>query len=268
MIIDTHAHLADPKFAGDLEDVLRRAGEAGVGRVIAVGDAIDSSAACLEMARRHPSLLFATAGVHPHNAKTFGAEAERQIRQMAQGSLAQGSLAQEPKCVAIGEIGLDYHYRFSTPEAQRAAFAAQLALARELRLPAVIHCREAFDDLFSILRENPLGEAGGVVHCFTGSPEQARAILDLGLCLGAGGIVTFPKAASLREAIRQAPLESLLLETDSPYLAPVPHRGERNEPAFTRDVAAFLARDRRIPLEILAAATTANAARLFHLSIS
>lgn len=255
MIIDTHAHLTDPRFNDDLEAVLRRAIETGVGRIVVVGDAIASSLAGLELARRHPGLLSATVGIHPHHAREFDAASIAQLR----------TAAGDEMCVAIGEIGLDYHYNFSPGAAQREAFAAQLDLARELDLPTVIHCRDAFDDLFEILRNHPPAAAGSVLHCFTGSRDRARRALDSGLFLGAGGMITFEKSVELRQAIAAAPLESLLLETDAPYLAPVPHRGRRNEPAYAADVAAFLAGQRSLPLQQIARTTTVNATRLFRL---
>ncbi|MCX7047472.1 MAG: TatD family hydrolase [Candidatus Sumerlaeota bacterium] len=253
MLIDTHAHLTSADFSADLGAVLERARAAGVERIIAVADSIASSAACLGIAGRHSDFICASAGVHPHRAGEFDAAAAAWIREAAR----------RPECVAIGEIGLDYHYDFSPPDAQRAAFATQLDLARELNLPAIIHCREAWDDVFALLREHPLAAGGGVMHCFTGSSAEAQAALESGLFLGVGGIVTFKKAGGIREAIAGAPLDRLVLETDAPYLAPIPHRGKRNEPAFTRAVAEFLARERNLPLEAIAAETTANAIRLF-----
>lgn len=255
MIIDTHAHLADPKFDDDRDDAVARAKDAGVDRIVCVGADVESSRAAVDLAKQHRGTVWATAGVHPHDARKCDDDAIAALRK----------LAKSKRCVAIGEIGLDYYYEFSTPEAQRAALSAQLELANELSLPVILHCRDAFDDMEAILREQPIGKAGGVAHSYTGSPEQAKVHLEMGLMLGVGGIFTFKRSKDIREAITVAPLESLLVETDSPYLAPTPYRGRRNEPAYTRAIVERLAAERGLSSNEVAEATTRNAVRLFGL---
>ena len=255
-MIDSHCHLADEAFAADLDAVIDRAKAAGLSSALCIIAAADDA----EMRRaadvrdRWSAVRFAT-GVHPHNAGTFagGAAAVAALRE---------SVTRLDAC-AIGEIGLDYHYDFSEPSIQQEVFAAQIELAVELGLPVIIHTREATDDTFAILRESGRGNVRGVFHCFTGDPGMARRALDLGFDISLAGIVTFPKAEALREAARFVPSDRVLIETDSPYLAPVPHRGKRNEPAFVARVLDELAALRAEPREALDRATDANFARLF-----
>jgi TatD DNase family protein len=255
-VIDSHCHLADDAFAGDLEDVIRRARDAGLQGalcILSAGDAKEAAAAARVRAA-WPAVRFSI-GVHPHNAGPF----EERVDDVA-GVVRSG--VEEWSAVAIGEIGLDYHYDFSPRPVQQAVFRAQTALAIELSRPVVIHTREATDDTFAILRE-----AGpslrGVFHCFTGDVAMARAALDIGFYVSLAGIVTFPRAESLRDVAAFVPADRLLVETDSPYLAPVPYRGRRNEPAFVARVAETLAGLRGVSAADLGAQSTANFEALF-----
>jgi TatD DNase family protein len=227
-LIDSHCHLADERFAPDREQVLARARAAGVVAMVCVGAHPGEWDAVLALAAAEPD-VHAALGVHPHHAAA-AAGAWQALRPLARAG----------RLVALGEIGLDYHYDFAPRDRQRDAFAAQLALAQELDLPIIIHEREAADDLLAILDRE--GCPPGVWHCFAGGPDLAAEALGRGLHLGFGGLVTFPKGTEgIRAAARLCPRQRLLLETDAPYLAPVPHRGRRNEPAFLADTARFLA---------------------------
>jgi len=197
--------------------------------------------------------LYATVGVHPHDARKATAQTWDRMRE----------LLAHPKVVALGEIGLDYHYDHSPRDVQRRVFAEQLRIAREARKPVIIHTREAWEDTFRLIEEHwAATRLGGIMHCFSGSPREAEQALGMGLHLGCGGVITFPKADRVRDAARMAPPERLLLETDAPYLAPVPHRGRRNEPAFILEIAKKMAEIRGETPEAVAAATTANFRRL------
>jgi TatD DNase family protein len=249
MLIDTHCHLADPEYDADRGEVLARAWAAGVGRVVVIGASRTSADRALALAADEPRLSVA-AGVHPHDARDWSAAAAEWLR----------ALLRRPEVVAAGEMGLDYHYDHSPREAQRAAFEAQLALAREAGKPVVIHAREADEDVAAVLRAHP--DVKGVLHSFSSGPGLLRAGLDLRHYVSFSGMVTF-KNWRLDQAILETPLDRLLLETDGPYLAPVPHRGRRNEPAFVRHVAERIAAVRGMPVDELIAATAANAARVF-----
>jgi TatD DNase family protein len=257
-IIDSHCHLADEAFSHDLPAVVARAREAGLERalvVLAAGDDTEASRA-IQVQSLWPEARFAI-GVHPHAAQTFAgepADAARAVREQ---------LAAAPSARAVGEIGLDYHYDFAPRDVQQDVFRAQLRLARELDLPVVIHTREADLDTLAILREEGGGQVRGVLHCFTGTAALAHAGLELGLYISLAGIITFPKAAALREAVADVPCDRLLVETDSPFLAPVPYRGSRNEPAHVGRVVAALAGLRGLDAADLAARTTANFHALF-----
>lgn len=234
-MIDSHCHLADEVFAQDLEPVIERARQAGLERVLVVlaaGDAGEEAQAdrVLDL---WDAVRFAI-GVHPHAAHAFASDPGRAA------SVVRDQLARMPQARAIGEAGLDYHYDFSPRDIQQQVFRAQVRLARELDLPIVIHTREADEDTLAILGEVG-GPLRGVLHCFTGSLSLARAGLALGLHISVAGIVTFPKAADLRRTIAEVPLDRLLIETDSPFLAPPPHRGKRNEPAWVARVAEAVA---------------------------
>jgi TatD DNase family protein len=247
MLVDSHCHLDDPQFDADRDAVIRRALDAGVGRILAIGSGPPDLEAGIRLAEAWPHIL-ASVGIHPHDA----AKAAEPIFERFSELLAH------PKVVAIGEIGLDYHYDFSPREVQREVFARQLAMARK---PVVIHTREAWDDTLRLIREHP--GVTGVFHCFSGGPEEAEQVLSMGFYISFAGVVTFPKALRVQEAARRVPSDRLLVETDAPYLAPVPRRGKRNEPAFVLDTARRLAELRGEPFEQLAAATTENFGRLF-----
>ncbi len=248
-MIDSHCHIAGQEFEADLADVVRRATDAGVTSalcVLSAGDAAEADRA-QRVRAAWPSARFSV-GVHPHNAGQFAgrvAEATDLVR-------AEASRA---GACAIGEIGLDYHYDFSPRDVQQEIFRAQVALAREMGLPVIIHTREATGDTFRILAEAGEGTVRGVFHCFTGDAAMARAALDIGFFLSFAGIVTFPRAAELREAARLVPSGRLLSETDAPYLAPVPFRGRRNEPAYVARVVEALAAARGEPAARVAEAT-------------
>jgi len=234
-VIDSHCHLADEVFAPDLDAVVGRARAAGLERALVILSAGDTkeSAQAVRVETLWPDVRFAI-GVHPHQAHQF-ADAPARAADVVRAQCAGTARAR-----AIGEIGLDYHYDFSPREIQLEVFRAQVRLARELRQPVVIHTRDADEDTISILKEDGGGDVTGVLHCFTGGPSLARAGLDLGFYISLAGIITFPKAAELRETVRAVPVDRLLTETDSPFLAPVPHRGTRNEPAHVARVAEAL----------------------------
>jgi TatD DNase family protein len=251
MFIDSHCHLDDKRFADDLDAVLDRAAAAGVTRILTIGtgDGPPEVDRAVRIADRY-SQVYASIGVHPHDASKVTPQTYADLR----------ALASHSKVVAFGEIGLDYHYDFSPREIQREVFTEQLKLAREVNLPITIHTREAWQDTMSILRDHWSGE--GVMHCFTGDPAQAQEALDLGLHLAYGGVLTFKTAEAVRESARITPPDRLLLETDAPYLAPIPHRGKRNEPAMMIETARKLAEVRGITPEAIAALTSTNFERL------
>jgi TatD DNase family protein len=246
-LVDSHVHLDDSKFDQDREQTIERALAAGVEFMMAIGTGSGPPdlEAGIRLAERHAA-IYATVGVHPHDASKAGPETFARL----------GELAAHPKVVAIGEIGLDYHYDFSPRDVQRTVFERQLEIAAAARKPIVIHTREAWDDTLDILRGRWNG--GGILHCFTGGEAQARQALDLGFHLSFGGVVTFPKAEAVREAARLTPGDRLLVETDCPYLAPVPHRGKRNEPAFVVETVRRLAEVRKRTPEEIAEQTTRN----------
>ncbi len=255
-MVDSHCHLADEAFAGDLEDVVTRARAAGLERalcILAAGSAGERERAA-RVAAAWPEVR-TSIGVHPHQAGEFeGRESEAAV-------LLRAELAADPLARAVGEIGLDYHYDLAPRATQKQVFSAQLGLACELDLPVVIHTREAEDDTLAILREH--GTVRGVLHCFTGSPSLADQGLALGLHVSFSGIVAFANAAALRQIAAGVPEDRILMETDSPYLAPPPFRGRRNEPAWVVRVAETLAGIRGVAPEDLARRTAANFAVLF-----
>lgn len=257
-MIDSHCHIAGPEFAEDLDAVIARARDAGVSAAMVVLGAEDEPelAQAAEVARRWADVRFAI-GVHPHHAAKFAGDPEDAVRAV------ESAIERQPLTRALGEIGLDYHYDFSPRDVQQQVFRAQIGLARRRRLPIVIHTREAPDDTFRILAEEHGAEHGGVFHCFTGDRDVARQVLDAGFHLSLAGIVTFPRALELREVARMVPLDRLLIETDSPYLAPVPFRGKRNEPAYVARVAETIGELRGSAAETIAAAARDNFARLF-----
>jgi TatD DNase family protein len=252
MLVDTHCHLADAAYDADRPEVLARAWAAGLSHVVVVGESPEASDRALALARGEPRLA-TTAGLHPHEASRWSADTERWLRQRLG----------DPRVAAAGEMGLDYHYDHSPRERQRAAFEAQLALATEAGKPAVIHAREADDDVAAVLAAHP--RATAVLHSFSSGPGLLRAGLVHRHYVSFSGMVTF-KNWRLDQAILETPADRLLLETDGPYLAPVPHRGTRNEPAFVRRVAERIAAVRGMPVDELIALTGRNAARAFGLS--
>jgi TatD DNase family protein len=255
-LIDTHCHLTDRRLAGQFEAVVKRAAAGGVVAMISAASDVADACVAADLAGRAANVYF-TAGVHPHEAKSVAPDYLRQVETLTAGA----------KCVAIGEIGLDYHYDFSPRDAQRRVFAEQLALAGRLAKPVVIHTREAFDDTLAVIAESGIDGARIVFHSCTERPENVRRALDLGAMISFSGIVTFAKADDVRRSAAIVPEDRLLVETDSPYLSPepLPRRGT-NEPANVAHVAACLAKVRNAAPEALAAATTANAVRFFGLT--
>jgi len=257
-VTDSHCHLAGEEFAADLADVVARAKAAGVARALVILAAEDAG----EIARAQavlaawPECRFAV-GVHPHNAKAFAGNAEGAAAMVAE------RLDAIPEARAVGEIGLDYHYDFSPRDVQHAVFRAQLGLALSRDLPVVIHTREAEEDTLRILVEEGRGKLHGVFHCFTGDGEAAARALGTGFLISIPGVATFPKAEALRQAAAGAPADRLLVETDSPYLAPVPHRGKRNEPAYVAKVVEQLAAVRGTSAADISEQTDRNFERLF-----
>jgi TatD DNase family protein len=286
MLLDSHAHLDGPQFASDRDAMIQRAYDSGIRALLAIGngDGPDDLACALPFAERYP-WIYASAGVHPHEARLLTDAHLDHLRQ----------LASHPKLIAIGEIGLDYWYDHSPRDIQQQAFRQQLAVAAEARLPILIHCRpqapaagsaalphapaagsaafpntlnndDAWDDLLRILRDDwAATNLGGVMHCFTGNPEQARASLDLGFILSFAGNLTYPKAQNIRDAALLVPLDRFFLETDCPYLAPVPHRGKRNEPALVAETTRYFAQLRSLTPEAAGEQALANFHHFFNL---
>jgi TatD DNase family protein len=256
-LVDSHCHLDFSSFASDCDEIIDRARRAGVDRMITIGASGPFSAnlEAIAIAERFES-VFATVGVHPHEAATVDEGVLDQIER----------LAQHPRVVGIGETGLDYHYDNSPRPLQQEAFRRFLDIATRLDLPVSIHLREADRDAAEIIADEGLGSAGGVIHCFSGDCAAARAFLDLGLHISFSGILTFKTAESLREAARLVPCDRLLLETDAPFLAPIPYRGKRNEPALITHTAAVMAEVRGASIDAVATWTAENATRLFRLT--
>jgi TatD DNase family protein len=268
MFIDSHCHLEGPKFAQDRRAALERAHAAAVDAVLSIGngngpDEVDCALKLMEEFGDQADLprIHASLGIHPHEARLARLEHYERIRQ----------LARDPRVIAIGEIGLDYFYDHSPRDVQRDVFTNQMELAAEAGLPIIIHCRpsdadpnDAWEDCLGLIERRfaPSG-LGGVLHCFTGQPKHAQAALNFGFLISFAGNVTFAKAQNIRDVAAQVPLDRMLVETDSPYLAPIPHRGKRNEPAFVAETARYLAQLRGIGPEELGRATSANFYRLF-----
>jgi TatD DNase family protein len=251
MYIDSHAHIEMSDFDADREAVIQRALDAGVEIIVCVGDgdaAGESHDAAFRLADEHP-FIYTTVGVHPHEARLLDDELYAKLR----------DLSQHPKVIAWGEIGLDYHYDNSPREMQRDAFKRQLRMARELQLPISIHTREAEADTLAILDEEWKDSGlGGVIHCFTGTRGFAEAAVELGFLISFSGVVTFKKSEDLRETARRLPLDKILIETDAPFLAPMPYRGRRNEPAYVVETARALAELRGTTAEEIGRATSEN----------
>lgn len=254
-MVDSHCHVDNKAFSSDREAVIERALAAGVTHMLAIGTGEgppDELDAALKLADAH-GCFRATVGVHPHDAAKADDATFLRLRE----------LLQHPKVVGYGEIGLDYHYDFSPRDVQQRVFVEQMKIAREARLPIVIHTREAWADTFRLIEEHWPREGGGVFHCFSGGEQEMQRAVELGFHIGLGGVLTFPKSEALREAARLAPAGRILLETDAPYLAPVPHRGKRCEPAHTMLTAAKLAEVRGLTLAAVDQLTTENFERLF-----
>jgi len=254
MLIDSHAHIQGKEYAGETADVIARARDAGVDTIIAVGGAGDmsSNTGAIALADAFPN-VYATVGMHPHDAKDVGDEELQKLRE----------LTTHPKVIAVGEGGLDYYYSHSPHDVQRGVFTQFIHMSRQTELPIVVHERDAAHDAMELLRSEGEGKLHGVIHCFTGNYEAACAYLDLGFYLSFTGIITFKNAEALRQVVRRVPLERMLVETDSPYLTPVPHRGKRNEPAYVRQVAETIATVKGVTFDQVAALTTNNARTLF-----
>ena len=253
MVIDSHCHIDMPQFDADRDEVVARAREAGVRSMLIVGG-VDEEGGHQRALRVAQSLGFpCSAGVHPHEARLYTEDIDGELR----------GLARDRLIVAIGEIGLDFHYDHSPRDVQREVFRRQLRLARDVGLPVIIHTREADEDTVAILEHEEAEEIGGVIHCFTGSRELAERALVLGFCISFSGIVAFPRAENIQAVARTMPLDRLLIETDSPFLAPPPHRGKRNEPAFVVEVARRVAALREVNPPEIGAAALVNFKRLF-----
>lgn len=253
-LFDTHTHLYDEQFAGDLEDVFGRMADAGVTRALSIAFDLNSSAESIAMAASRPGIR-ASVGIHPHDAEEVPADYLARLAEMAR----------RPEVVALGEMGLDYYRDLSPRPVQQNVFREQLALVRELNMPVIIHVRDAFGDLLEILCQDGISPAGGVMHCFSGSWEVALECMKMGFYISLAGPVTFKNAVKLKEIAARVPLDRLLIETDCPYLAPEPRRGRRNEPAYVRYVAEHIAELRGVGLEVIAQNTTANAIKLFQI---
>lgn len=263
MFVDSHAHLDGKQYDADREAVIARAREAGVGTIVAIGngEGPDTSDCGIRLAEKY-DFMYATLGVHPHEAALANDAAFAKMQEWAK----------HPKVIAWGEIGLDYFYDHSPRDVQQQVFVKQMELAKQAKLPIVIHCRpsnnseDAWDDCLRLIREQWAASGlGGILHCFTGSWAHAKRALDMGFMISFAGNVTFPKAKPIRDAAALVPLERMLIETDSPYLAPVPHRGKRNEPAFVRETARQLGELRGWSAEKIGDQTTKNFQHFFSL---
>ena len=252
MLIDAHTHLDMKEFDPDRDEVIERARSAGLVAIVTVGVDPESCRAALKLAVEH-DFIYCSLGMHPHDAAGWNEETREEL----------GRLLNRPKVVAVGETGLDYFRNRSPRDVQRKAFIDHVRLAVEYKLPVVVHDRDAHDEVLEILKSEQAERAGGIIHCFSGDVEMARKCLDMGFYLSIPGIVTFPKAEILKDVVRFAPLDRLLVETDAPYLAPVPFRGKRNEPAYVAHTLAELARVKDLDRDEAAEATTRNARAVY-----
>jgi len=253
MLVDSHCHLDFPEFAPELDAVVQRAADAGVKVCVSIGTTLVKFPQVEAVAEKFPN-VWCSVGIHPH-------EAEKELLSDSAPLLER---AKHPKVVAIGETGLDYYYEHSPRAEQQQNFRAHIAASRETGLPLVVHTRDAEDDTIAILREEMgKGAFPGLIHCFTGTKKLADAALELGFCISVSGIATFKKSDELRAVLKEVPLDRLLVETDAPYLAPMPYRGKRNEPAFVKNTAAVLAELKGVSAEEMASRTTENFFRLF-----
>src|SRR3984957_12310393 len=264
MFVDSHAHLDGKQFDSDREDVIARAREAGVQTIVAIGNGDGPPAldAGIQLADKHP-FIYATIGIHPHEARLASDQAYSEMER----------LARHPKVIAWGEIGLDYYYDHSPRETQKQVFNRQMELAAAAKLPIVIHCRpsdgsdDAWEDCLGLIKDEwaPKGY-GGILRCFTGNLAQAKRSLDMGFMISFAGNLTFPKAQQIRATALEIPLDRVLIETDSPYLAPIPHRGKRNEPAFVKETACKLAELRGLSTDAIGEQTSRNFYNFFKLA--
>ena len=257
-LFDTHAHLHFPDYADDLDAVLERARAAGVRGMVTIGTDRESNRAVTALAKRLPD-VWATVGIHPHDAAEAAEADFGEMERLA---------GEEPKVVGFGEMGLDFFRDLSPREAQEKVFRRQIDIARRARKPIVVHCRDAHAETLAVLADERAGETGGVMHCFSGDVEIARRCLDLGLYISLAGPVTYKNARALPEVARFVPGDRLVIETDCPYLPPTPHRGKRNEPAYVALTAACIAELRGADPEALCDALTANAAKLFGITLT
>lgn len=255
MIFDTHAHYDDDAFQEDREELLAGLEAAGIGTVVNIGASIASTKTSLELAERYP-FIYAAAGVHPSETAELDQEKMNWLEEMCA----------RPKIVAVGEIGLDYHWDEPEREVQKRWFREQIRLALRVKLPIVVHSRDAAKDTLDIIKEEKAAEAGGVIHCFSYGVEVAREYLDMGFYLGVGGVLTFKNAKKLKEVVAYMPADRILLETDCPYMAPTPHRGERNSSLYLTLVAKAVSEIKGIPEEEVVAVTEANARRMYRLA--
>src|SRR6056297_727247 len=253
-LIDSHAHLDFDKFDKEREEVIKRAEDNGIINIINVGSSLSSSHRSLKLSQYY-EMIYAVVGVHPHEAKNLDKNALQVLK----------DLAKADKVVGIGEIGLDFYYDNSPRDIQREAFRKQLRLAKEINLPVVIHSREADQDTIKILKEEKMNNHNILLHSYTGGKEMAEKALEMGFYFSAGGIVTFNSAQELKNIMQRVPLNRILLETDSPYLAPAPHRGKRNEPMYVKEVAKYLASLKNTTFEKVAETTTQNTKRFFNI---
>ena len=257
MLIDSHAHLEMPEFKKDLEAVIQRAKESGVEYIFTVGTEKKDWKRALEIALSFPP-IYAILGVHPHNAKEINDETYPILK----------NLCLNEKVKAYGEIGLDFYRNLSPPDIQLMRFREQIGLAKELKLPVVIHDREAHQETLEILKSEKADECGGIIHCFSGDYEMAKTCIDMGFYISVPGSLTFKNAEGFQEMVRRLPLESLLVETDAPFLTPVPFRGKRNEPSYVQYTAQKLAEIKKVSFEKVAEVTTTNALKIYRLRLS
>lgn len=251
-LIDSHAHLSLKAFDRDREEVITRAKENGVGIILTIGITPEDTEKALSISEQHDFIFF-SAGLHPHDAKYFDRDAENSLK----------AKADHPKCLAIGEIGLDFHHNHSPPDKQADAFRKQIAVARELSLPIIVHSRESLDQAIQILGKEGAGEVGGLFHCFSGGPDAAKRCLDLGFGISIAGPLTFKNAVKPVEVARQTPLEHMLLETDCPFLTPAPYRGKRNEPSYILEIYKKLSEIKKVSLDELKESLLSNFRKYF-----
>jgi TatD DNase family protein len=257
MLIDSHAHLEMEEFKEDLDGVLLRAKESGIEYIFTVGTEKKDWKRAIEIARSHPS-VYAILGVHPHNAKEIDDNTYPTLKE----------LCRDKKVRAYGEIGLDFYRNHSARDVQLKRFREQIGLAKELKLPIVVHDREAHKETLEVLKTERAKECGGIIHCFSGDDQMAKACIDMGFYISIPGSVTFKKSEAFREIVRKIPLESLLVETDAPFLTPEPFRGKRNEPGYVRYTAEKVAEIKKVTFEKVAEITTGNALRIYRLTPS